>query len=713
MYAGIVKSAKAAWITLLLSLAVVIGLFALPAQENEASTVGGLSDKYQTTQVNELLEEFPDAQTSTALIVVSREDGGELTEADQASIADINAAAAELGAAGPPPQVPPIVSENKLVGLVPVTLKAAADDGDAVAAEVESLRGSISDAAPEGIKAELTGGAAFTADLAGVFSGANFILLTVTAGVVALLLLITYRSPWLWLVPLAVVATIEQAALKVVDLLAPVVGIDVDPSAVGITSVLVFGAATNYALLLIARYREELRIHESKYKAMGKALTRTREAIIASGGTVILALLVLLFTDTLSYRGLGFSAATGIVLAILSALFILPAALVLLGRKLFWPFVPKVGDAAREGKFWGKLGEATARAPKRIAGTAVVVLLAAGALLFNVQIGLSENEQFTEKPQAVTAAETLAEGFPAGSTSPVIVLVNSDAAEAAAEELAAVDGVSSADVVSENDGVSRIDVVDQYEPGTADANAFIADVRSDLAENPDYEALVGGEAAERVDQLAANQHDLTLVVSAVIILVFLVLLVLLRSVVAPVLLVASVLLTFVASTGISWVLFVNVLGFPALDTLTLLYSFIFLVALGVDYNIFLTTRARENAMTMGTKQGMLSALRSTGGVITSAGILLAAVFAVLGVLPLVTLTQVGITVAIGVLLDTLVVRTVIVPALTFILGDKFWWPSNPAAKAGTGGRHEAPVSHDDSGAESLAAPAGAHRATTR
>ncbi|MET4060782.1 RND superfamily putative drug exporter [Arthrobacter sp. UYP6] len=711
MYAGIVKTAKAAWITLLLSLAVVIGLFALPAQENEASTVGGLSDKYQTTQVNELLEEFPDAQESTALIVVSRADGSELTDADQAAIADINAAAAELGAVGPPPQVPPIVSENKLVGLIPVTLQAAADDGDAVAAEVESLRGSISEAAPEGINAELTGGAAFTADLAGVFSGANFILLTVTAGVVALLLLITYRSPWLWLVPLAVVATIEQAALKVVDLLAPVVGIDVDPSAVGITSVLVFGAATNYALLLIARYREELRTYESKYQAMGKALSRTREAIIASGGTVILALLVLLFTDTMSYRGLGFSAATGIVLAILSALFILPAALVLLGRKLFWPFVPKVGDAAREGKFWGKLGEATARAPKRIASVAVVVLLAAGGLLFNVQIGLSENEQFTEKPQAVTAAETLAEGFPAGSTSPVIVLVNSDSAQAAAEELAAVEGVSGADVVSENNGVTRIDVVDRYEPGTAEANAFIEDLRSDLAANPDYEALVGGEAAERVDQLAANQHDLTLVVTSVIILVFLVLLVLLRSLVAPVLLVASVLLTFVASTGISWFLFVNVLGFPALDTLTLLYSFIFLVALGVDYNIFLTTRARENAMTMGTKDGMLSALRSTGGVITSAGILLAAVFAVLGVLPLVTLTQVGITVAIGVLLDTLVVRTVIVPALAFILGEKFWWPSKPAAQGGTGGRHEA-AAGDDSGPGSLGAPAGAHRAST-
>ncbi|WAP51575.1 MMPL family transporter [Arthrobacter sp. ATA002] len=604
------------------------------------------------------------------------------------------------------------MSENKQVGLVPVTLQAAADDGDAVSAEVESLRGGISEAAPDGLTAQLTGGAAFSADLAGVFSGANFVLLTVTAGVVALLLLITYRSPWLWLVPLAVVATIEQAALKVVDLLAPVVGIDVDPSAVGITSVLVFGAATNYALLLIARYREELRIHESKYAAMGKALRRTREAIIASGGTVILALLVLLFTDTMSYRGLGFSAATGIVLAILSALFILPAALVLFGRKLFWPFVPKVGDPAREGKFWGRLGEATARAPKRIAGAAVVVLLAAGGLLFNVQIGLSENEQFTEKPQAVTAAETLAEGFPAGSSSPVIVLVNSDSADAAIEELSTLESVSGAEAASEHDGLTRIDVIDSYEPGTDEANTFIEELRTDLAATPEYGALVGGEAAERVDQLAANQHDLNLVVTSVIILVFLVLVVLLRSLVAPVLLVASVLLTFVASTGISWFLFVNVLGFPALDTLTLLYSFIFLVALGVDYNIFLTTRARENAMTMGTKQGMLSALRSTGGVITSAGILLAAVFAVLGVLPLVTLTQVGITVAIGVLLDTLVVRTVIVPALAFTLGEKFWWPSKPAGKSGTGGRHEAQPGSDP-GPALESAPAGAHRANTQ
>ena len=707
MFAGIVKSAKAAWITLIVGIAVLVGLFALPAEVNEASTVGGLSEKYQTTEVNQLLEEFPDAQEATALIVVSRADGEALTDADTAAIAGINSAAAELGAVGPPAQVPPIVSENRLVGLVPVTLQAASDDGDAIAAEVESLRQGISDAAPEGINAELTGGAAFTADLAGVFSGANFILLTVTAGVVALLLLITYRSPWLWLVPLAVVATIEQAALKVVDLVSPVFGVPVDPSAVGITSVLVFGAATNYALLLIARYREELRTYESKYQAMGKALSSTREAIIASGGTVILALLVLLLTDTLSYRGLGFSAATGIVLAILSALFILPAALVLLGRKLFWPFVPKVGDAAREGKFWGKLGEATARAPKRIAGTAVVVLLAAGTLLFNVQIGLSENEQFTEKPQAVTAAETLAEGFPAGSSSPVIVLVNSDSADAAVAELSGLESVSGVEVASEHNGITRIDVIDSYEPGTAESNTFIEELRSDLAETPGYEALVGGEAAERVDQLAANDHDLTLVVTSVIILVLLVLVILLRSLVAPVLLVASVLLTFVASTGISWVIFVNVLGFPALDTLTLLYSFIFLVALGVDYNIFLTTRARENAVTMGTKQGMLSALRSTGGVITSAGILLAAVFAVLGVLPLVTLTQVGITVAIGVLLDTLVVRTVIVPALAFILGEKFWWPSKPAAGAGRAGRHEA-AADDDGPAAAGVESAGAH-----
>ncbi len=706
MHAGIVRSAKAAWVTLLIGLAVIVGLFSLPVQENEASTVGGLTDKYQTTQVQELLDEFPDAQQSTALIVVSRTDGAAMNDADRAAIADISAAAAQAGVSTPPAQVPPIVSDNGLVALVPVTLQAVSDDGDAVGAEVESLREAISGAAPEGITAELTGGAAFTADLAGVFSGANFTLLTVTAAVVALLLLITYRSPWLWMVPLVIVAAVEQLALRMVDFLAPVSGIEVDPSAVGITSVLVFGAATNYALLLIARYREELRVHESVFEAMGVALRRTREAIIASGGTVILALLTLLFTDTLSYRGLGFSAAVGIVFAILSALFLLPVALVLLGRKLFWPFVPKVGDPAREGKFWGRLGEATARRPKTIAGIAVVVLLVMASGLFSAKIGLSENEQFTEKPQAVTAAETLAEGFPAGSTSPVIVLVNSDSADAAAAELDGLDGVETATVAAEHNGLTRIDLVSSYEAGSADANTFIEELRTDLGGHPEYEGIVGGEAAERVDQLAANTHDVTLVVSLVIVLVFLVLLVLLRSLVAPVLLVASVLLTFFASTGVSWLLFVNVLGFPALDTLTLLYSFLFLVALGVDYNIFLVTRARENAAALGTRKGMLAALRSTGGVITSAGILLAAVFAVLGVLPLVTLTQVGITVAIGVLLDTLVVRTVVVPALAFVLGEKFWWPGRPGAKNRNHGRHEAQPEQDPAGDREHAGQAG-------
>ena len=696
MYAGIVKNAKTAWVTLLIGVAVIIGLFALPAEENDTTGVGGLDDKYQSTQVAELLEEFPDAQESSAIVVVSREDGGPLTDADTAAIAEINAAATDAGASGPPPQVPPVVSENKLVAIVPLTLQAAADDGDAVSAEVEKLRSAVSDAAPEGVKAEVTGGAAFSADLAGVFSGANFVLLTVTAGVVAVLLLITYRSPWLWIVPLAIVGAIEQLAAKVVDLLAPATGITVDPSAVGITSVLVFGAATNYALLLIARYREELRAHDSVYEAMGKALTRTRGAIIASGGTVILALLTLLLTDTASYRGLGFSAAIGIVLAIFSALFLLPVALVLLGRKLFWPFVPKVGDPAKEGKFWGRLGEATARRPKTIAGIAVVVLLALGSALFTLQIGLSENEQFREKPQAVTAAETLSEGFPAGSSSPVTVLVDTDSTEAAVAQLQGIEGVTAATPGTEHDGRTRVELITGYEAGTDEANTFITDLREDLA-GEDYNALVGGEAAERVDQLAANQHDTILVGTAVIVLVFVVLMVLLRSLVAPVLLVASVLLTFLAATGLSWLVFENILDFPAMDVQTLLYSFLFLVALGVDYNIFLTTRARENAATMGTKQGMLAALRSTGGVITSAGILLAAVFAVLGVLPLVTLTQVGIIVAIGVLFDTLLVRTVVVPALTFVLGDRFWWPSNPAGKDGNHGRRKAQGEQDPAG----------------
>ncbi|CEA09833.1 Membrane protein YdfJ [Arthrobacter saudimassiliensis] len=708
MFAGIVRSAKTAAATLITGAVVIGGAFAIPAQDTGEVAVGGLSDKYQSAEVEQLLEDFPDAQDATALIVVSRADGGELAQEDLATVGDITTAAAEFGVEAPPAQVPPIVSENNLVALVPVTLQATTDNGDAVEEEVAELREVISEASGEELTAELTGGAAFSADLAGVFAGANFTLLLFTAIIVAVLLIVTYRSPWLWLVPLAIVATIEQLALHVVEVLEPLTGIGVDPSAVGITSVLVFGAATNYALLLIARYREELRRNDSVYEAMGIALTRTREAIIASGGTVVLALLTLLFTDTLSYRGLGFSAATGVVLAMAGALFLLPAAMVLFGRRLFWPFVPKVGDPSREGKFWGRLGEATFKRPKIIAGSALVVLIAMGAALFNVQIGLSENEQFTEKPQAVTAAETLAEGFPAGSTTPLTVLVDSGSVDTAVGDLQSVDGVDSVSPGSEHDGRTQLSVITGYEAGTDEANAQIKEMREVLADG-EYGGLVGGEAAERVDQLAANQHDMTLVVSAVVILIFLVLVALLRALVAPVLLVVTVLLTNFSAAGLSWLLFKYVLDFPAMDTLTLLYAFLFLSALGVDYNIFLVTRAKENARTMGTPKGMLAALRSTGGVITSAGILLAAVFVVLGVLPLVTLTQVGILVAIGVLLDTLVVRTVIVPALTFLLGEKFWWPSNPAGKHGRHSSEQAEPEQDPAGERETAGQGGIAR----
>ena len=708
MFAGIVRSAKTAAATLIAGAVVIGGAFAIPAEDTGEVAVGGLSEKYQSAEVEQLLEDFPDAQDASALIVISRADGGELSQEDLGTVAEITTAATEFGVEAPPAQAPPLVSENELVAMVPVTLQATTDDSNAVEEEVADLREVIADASGEDLTAELTGGAAFSADLAGVFAGANFTLLLFTALIVAVLLIVTYRSPWLWLVPLAIVATIEQLALHVVELLEPVTGIGVDPSAVGITSVLVFGAATNYALLLIARYREELRRNDSVYEAMGIALTRTREAIIASGGTVVLALLTLLFTDTLSYRGLGFSAATGVVLAMAGALFLLPAAMVLFGRRLFWPFVPKVGDPSREGKFWGRLGEATFKRPKIIAGSALVVLIAMGAALFNVQIGLSENEQFTEKPQAVTAAETLAEGFPAGSTTPLTVLVDSGSVDTAVGDLQSVDGVDSVSPGSEHDGRTQLSVITGYEAGTDEANAQIKEMREVLADG-EYGGLVGGEAAERVDQLAANQHDMTLVVSAVVILIFLVLVALLRALVAPVLLVVTVLLTNFSAAGLSWLLFKYVLDFPAMDTLTLLYAFLFLSALGVDYNIFLVTRAKENARTMGTPQGMLSALRSTGGVITSAGILLAAVFVVLGVLPLVTLTQVGILVAIGVLLDTLVVRTVIVPALTFLLGEKFWWPSNPAGKHGRHSSEQAESEEDPAGERETAGQGGVTR----
>ncbi|MFY1616646.1 MMPL family transporter [Micromonospora sp. WMMD736] len=690
VFTRVARGRLAAWLTVAAALVVAAVVFGVPRPDNPAPvSATGLDATWQSTQVQRLQDQLPTSDVQPAIVVVSRAGGGALSDADRAALA---ARSGDLGRFAVGGRVSPAqVSPDGTVALVAVPLDTAGGQED-VTRTVADLRGALTDL-PEPLTAEVTGAPALTADLSSVFEGADVTLLAVTAAVVAVLLLVTYRSPFLWIVPLVVVAATEQLTLRAVDTIVPAFGINLQQGQVtGIASVLVFGAATDYALLLIARYREELRREQDRFAAMRSALRRTAEPILASGGTVVLGVLTLLLSEQETNRALAVACATGVVFAMLSALFVLPAVLVLFGRGLFWPFVPRVGGPAREGRLWGRLGGIVRRRPAVVAVLSTVLLggLALGGL--GIRTGLSETEQFRAAPEAVTGAQTLARAFPAGSTQPVAVLTTPAAVRAVTEAASAVPGVASARPGDAGQAVAQVDVVLDAEPGTPASDRAIEALRDAVAAVPDSAppavtgaeppagAIVGGSVAATYDSDEANDRDLRLILPIILLLVGAVLVLLLRGLVAPVLLVLTVIASFFASLGAAWLLFDHVLDFPALDSGVLLLAFVFLVALGVDYNIFLVTRAREDARRAGTRDGMLSALRVTGGVITSAGVLLAAVFAVLGVLPLITLTQIGIIVCIGVLLDTLLVRTVLVPALAFLLGDRFWWPGRVDAR---------------------------------
>ncbi|GAB2450056.1 RND superfamily putative drug exporter [Conyzicola lurida] len=675
-----ITAKKTSWIVLLVALAVSAAIFALGSGSDEETSPGvGLPDSAESARVAALQETLPAADSTTALFVFGR-DGDTLTDEDIAAITAAGTALAADSLDGFVP--PPTVSDDGTAAIVVVPLENVAD----VAAQAEraaDLREIAGADLPDGLTALLTGPEGFAVDVAAVFKGADFTLLLTTVLVVAVLLLITYRSPWLWLVPLAVVGLADGLAGIVATRIAAAAGIALDASVTGILSVLVFGAGTNYALLLIARYRDELRLVEDRHVAMAQALRGAGPAIIASGSTVVLSLLTLLFAQLTGNRALGLACAAGVVVAMLFALFVLPAALVLFGRGLFWPYVPRFGteNKAHSG-LWFRLGTAVSRKPVAIA--VVGVLLLGGLALAGVpqiKVGLAQTEKFTSVPEAVVGQEIIADAFSAGSGSPVVVIANSDSVDEVVAAAETVDGVDSATPGESAGDITQIDVVLDAAAETPESFAAITALRGELSSIDGADALVGGLDAQTLDESTAQQADQDLLIPLILALVFLVLVLLLRSIVAPVLLLLTVVASFFGSLGASWLLFESVFGFPAIDTNVILFSFLFLVALGVDYNIFLVTRAREEAVQHGTRGGMIRALSSTGGVITSAGILLAAVFAVLGVLPLITLTQIGIIVCIGVLLDTLLVRTVLVPSLAFIAGEKFWWPSKLHAPA--------------------------------
>lgn len=662
---------RTAWVVALAPLLLaILALGLLGEGEREQQPTDSLPRGLDSTLAAELDAQLGEDGQDVAIVLFTADDGA-LAGAGRAGLDG------PVRAVGGVPQSLTVAEDGDAAFVVvPVTAASASDTVD----RVDELRATLAETVPEGVEAQVTGPAGVQADLAKVFDGANTRLLLATASVVAILLVLTYRSPVLWLAPLLVVGIADRLAAILATRVMAALDVAWNESTVGILSVLVFGAGTNYALLLISRYRDELGRHGSRHEAMSLALRRTVEPVLASATTVVLGLLTLLLSLTPSTRGLGLACAIGIVVAASFVLVVLPALLVLFGRWVFWPRVPRDGATplAERPSLWRRVGGLVQRRPAILVGTttAVLALLAIG--LLRVETGLGRADQFLEEPEAIAAGERLAESFPAGTSSPTEVLTRADVEEVL-QTVEDASGVVSARPAAEGGGVTRIDVVLDARPGTAAAEAAVDDLRSALADFDDTH--VGGEEAVAIDEREGAERDRWVVLPLILGVVLLALLLLLRSAVAPLLLVATVLATYAASMGASWWLFTGPLGFDALDVQVPLFAFLFLVALGVDYNIFLVTRAREEAPEHGTREGMVRALAATGGVITSAGILLGAVFAVLGVLPLVVLAQLGVVVCLGVLLDTLVVRTVLVPALAMLLGERFWWPARPAAGA--------------------------------
>ncbi|GIJ75222.1 MMPL family transporter [Virgisporangium ochraceum] len=640
----------------------------------------------ESTRALDLAErEFTADEPEYLLLLYVRGTG--VTDADREKARADAAALGDLG------QMPPPVEESTAILVrVPLTAEQASEEN--VGPIVDRVRGQVT-GAPAGLTVWVTGGPAIGADFEAAFDSLDTVLLLVTAGVVALVLLVTYRSPLLLLVPLACVGAAIALSQALVAASAEYGGLVVDGASASILTVLLFGAGTDYALLLISRYREELRHEPDRHVAMRHALARSVPAIAASGATVILALLALLLADMNSTRGLGPVAAIGIGSALLAMVTLLPAVLVVCGRWVFWPAVPKAraegapgaeggvraGGVAASAGGWERVAAVVARRPRAWWVGTAVVLAALTAGVATLSTGLPLSASFVTTPDSVRGMAELGRHFPAGSGSPTEVYTRADrqaAVTAAVERVAGVAEVGGPEP-SNNGALVRVPLVLDADADSARARATVGDVRA-AVHAADPAALVGGAAAEGLDADTTMNRDLRVVLPVILAVVLLVLVVLLRAVVAPLLLLASVVLSFGAALGASALIF-HLIGFPQVDNSLLLNSFLFLVALGVDYTIFLMTRAREETARLGHARGVPHALAVTGGVITSAGLVLAATFSVLAVLPLVFMMQLGIAVAVGVLLDTFVVRTLLVPALVLDVGPRSWWPSAPGGRA--------------------------------
>jgi RND superfamily putative drug exporter len=528
-----------------------------------------------------------------------------------------------------------------------------------------------------GLNVYIGGPAASAADELKIFKGIDSTLLYATLAVVIVLLLLTYRSPVLWLLPIMSAGVALTVAEAVIYLLTQHANLTVNGQSEGILVVLVIGASTDYALLLIARYREELRRHEDRHEAMAVALRRAGPAIIASGLTVVAGMLCLLAAESNDISGLGPVAAVGIGVGLIAMVTLLPALLVVFGRWIFWPARPAHGSTEPTTRgLWSRIGRAISRRPRAVWLVTAILLGASAAGMLGFKVGtLTTAEAFRGTQPSITAQQVLARYFPAGSGEPVQVIAASAKADAVKTTLAATPGIATVSPPVSKDGLSFLQATMTMAPDSPAAYTLVDRIRTAVRDIPGAGAKVGGATAINMDVESAAAHDRDLLIPLILGVVLIILALLLRAIVAPLILIATVVLSFGAALGLSSLAFKHLFGFAGADTSMPLFVFVFLVALGIDYNIFLMTRVREESARSGTRAGAISGLAATGGVITSAGLVLAGTFAMLGTLPLVEFTEIGVAVAVGVLLDTIVVRSVLVTALNLDLGRHIWWPS--------------------------------------
>jgi RND superfamily putative drug exporter len=652
------------------------------------------------------------------------------------------------------PFVGPICSSDGKAAIVSAYIKGNGE-GERILDPVQFWREEISDPGG-GLEVKITGGAGFSADAIEVFEGINGTLLLAAVSLVIFLLIVIYRSPMFFFIPLASVLFAETLS-RSIGYGVSELGVTINGQSSSIMSVLVLGAGTDYALLLVARYREELHRTADKYQAMRTALESAGPAIFASAATVIAALLCLMIARVNGTSGLGPIAAIGIACAALSMLTLLPALLTIFGRRAFWPFVPHTPETAPAGVvserarqrivegsgvgalvrvvlaclvvlvllplvllnwllrilsgrripslivgpldramftpyemrrhrlehasdathgFWARLGNRIAISPRRVMlGSLGVLLIFCGGFAF-FSTELTSEDSYRTEVESVEGQHLLDRSFPSGTTALTDVVVPQRSEVPAVR--GAVEGVDGVEAVSgpvaSGPPGTLIQAILEPNPYSTDAFDLVEPIR-DAAHGVSPGTRIGGPTAVEFDVRDAAGWDSTVIPPLILLVVFLILMGLLRAVMAPLILIGTVILSYLAALGVGYFFFDVVFGFPGSDPSLPLFAFVFLVALGVDYNIFLIARAREETEKHGSEQGILRALAVTGGVITSAGIVLAGTFSVLAVLPLTFLTELGFVVAFGVLLDTFLVRSVLVPAIALGLGDRFWWPS--------------------------------------